>query len=95
MTTSLVTDLEREMLEKGYVSSRMAAFKLKKDFKSVLRQVSREQFDAVRIGQQQFISIVSIKKHYGKEASAILGLSDWADVFFTNKEGEHVRSSEA
>lgn len=77
MTTSRFTDLEAKMLEKGYVSARMAGAKLGKHPKSVLRQVTRGQFSAKWVGHQKFISIKSIQDHYGSEASALLNLQHW------------------
>ena len=94
-----MTILEEEMFALGYVSSRMAAYKLMKDFKSVLRQVSRGQFRAKRVGkQQQFIEIKSILEWYdvaeGEEDPERdpLRLNDWADIFRVDeKEQLHVR----
>ena len=96
MTTSRITKLEARMFEQGYASSRMCSYKLKKNFKSVLRQVKREHFRAVRVGQQQFIEISSVQEHYGEQAGALLGLDDWSDVFWVDaKEELHVRREEA
>jgi hypothetical protein len=93
MTTTKMTALEEEMFQKGYVSSRMAAFKLKKAIPTVLRHVQDGQFRAVRIGAQQlFIEVASIKEHYGEEAAKLLGLEDWNGVFEMNDDGEvHIK----
>ena len=103
---SLLTAIEEDMYARGYVSSRMAAFKLKKSFKTVLRQIQRGQFKAVRVGQQQFITMESIRawyeerskapgSHVNSDAVKILGLDDWDDVFYVDEEDRiHVRSED-
>jgi hypothetical protein len=85
--TSQVTPIEMEMFKRGYVSSRMAAVKLRKRYGSVLRQVSRRQFKALTIGRQRFISISSIREWYSEEARIALRLDDWSDVLYKDPEG--------
>jgi hypothetical protein len=93
MTSSKLTAIEEEMFAKGYVSSRMAAYKLRKSIQTVLRRVREGAFTAVRIGTQQlFIEVESIVEFYGEEASALLELDDWDCVFEMLEDGEvHVK----
>jgi hypothetical protein len=85
--TSLVLKIELEMFKQGYVSSRIAAVKLRKNYRSVLKQVYRGQFRAMQVGRRQFISVGSIREYYSEEARRTLRLDDWSDVFYKDAEG--------
>jgi hypothetical protein len=93
---TLMTDMEKSMFERGYVSSRMAAYKLNTGYKVVLALVTAGKLDAIKVNEKQkFISIASIKAHY-KESAGVFALHDWSDVIERKKDGTmHVRMRES
>lgn len=92
MSTSKVTPLEQSMFEKGYVSTRMAAYKLKRHRVTVQDCIHSGKFTAIRVGDRWFIEVKSIQDHYGALAQDMFQLNDWSDVFETDAEGaQHVR----
>lgn len=72
--------LEERMFAQGYVSSSVAAERLGKHVSTVLRKVHEGTFEGVDIDNQKFVSIDSMKNHYGPKASLLLGLHDWSDL---------------
>lgn len=80
MDLSDATDLELQMLGKGYASSRMVSAKTKQHFATVLRLHKQGVIRGVSVGTQKFLEIASVREHYGPEVSELLELGDWGDV---------------
>lgn len=69
--------IEKEMVAKGYASSRMVAQKVGLTFQTVLRQVRDGGLEGVTIGQQVWIPIKAVQDKY-EDAFEVLGLDDWS-----------------
>jgi hypothetical protein len=80
MTTSALTNLEIDMLSKGYASSRMVAKKINRHFATVLRLLKEDKLKGVKIGAQNFVELESLKTYLGPDAVCLLNLNDWSDV---------------
>lgn len=78
MSTSRITKQELRMLEDGYVSTRMAAKKTGYHQATIIRWVNEGHLDVSVLGSQSFVSIASLKKHLGLDATQRLGLEDWS-----------------
>lgn len=73
-----LSQIEIDMLEKGYASSRMVASKIKRDLSTVHRLVREGHFDFAKVGDQRFIDIESVRLWAGPDGVRLLELDTWS-----------------
>lgn len=79
-----LTEHECIMLERGFVSIRMASAKTKRHKTTLGRAARLKKIEAEEIGGTYFLKIESLKKYLGGGAATeVFGLDDWSNVEFT------------
>jgi hypothetical protein len=77
-TTELeLTELEKQMLKRGYASVRLVVLKIGRSHATVLRLLHQGELKGMLVGRSMnFIEIESVQKYMGPKATKLLGLTD-------------------